>query len=232
MQPSSWNSDRSELSRAVRRAQRFAFNRNSGITTLSSDLYYPLVCHVLPLGRLPSYTNEDWLALHGNDVGKLVPPQFTHLHTRFGANAVEFINNPVARSADRDIWLTWFRTGGVELRARATKAGVSLLQLIDDVIPSLGRITCSVQSITPPIFVSLTIAGALGRFEPPSQQPDTRTAEIAPTVRTVLPPLVIHDAEEFNAGWPRHTQVLLNQFAQTCGFPTFERARWRESYRH
>lgn len=234
MAPSAWNSDRSELSRAVRRAEKFASNRSARITDVASRLYYPLVCHILPLGRIASYPPEDWLAVHGGEAGSLIPPQFANLYTRFAAHTVEFVSNPRAGWTDYDVWLTWFRAGGAELRQRPSKAGVGVVQMMDHVIPALGRIACSVQSLAPPIFVSVRFSGTLEnlRLEPPAHDPDSRMIGSVPEYGATLPPLVVHDAREFEAGWPAHAQVLLNQFAQACGFPSFDRARWRELARY
>jgi hypothetical protein len=230
---SPWNVDRDETARAVRRAQKFIGNRNSGINSSFGGLYYPLICHVLPLGRIGSDFGEDRLLSLGHDTGKLVPPALKNAHTCFDAHAVEFISHPKVNWVDRSFWLTWFRSGGAELRTHPGGGGVGIVQLIDEILPFLGRTAGEVLHVGGPFLVSVTVSGRVSSFgvEPPSLDPASRIVLPESDRKVTLPPTVIASQVEFENEWPSYAQKLLNQFARAFGHPSFDRAQWKQDLR-
>ena len=225
---SDWNLERTERSRAVLRALKFIGSRNQWASDTVGRSYYPLICHLLPLGRIRWGTYEDRLALRGGDVRDLLPPQLQELYTCFNSDGVQFIDNPRLRWMDHAICISWFRSGGVEVRTRLKgSGGLGIVQLVEEIIPFLGRSAGTVLGVSPPILVDLTLyerrKGMIS--SPPDDNAHLRLAlaEDDHEKRISLVPTVIDDPEEFASGWSSHAERIFHQIAQAYGYPAHPR---------
>jgi hypothetical protein len=179
----------------------------------------PIIAHVLPLGRLRWNGGEDRLAFAGDRVGELIPPAFPDLYARFIPEGVEFIDDPKANWNQRNIWITWFRSGGVEVRTH-----VGLERVLHELLPFLGEAAAAVLEVAPPFLVSLTLSHDGMRAMQEASRTDSGL-RLLPVENhrgnVMLPPTVLESARDFGELWGKRAEWLMNQAAQAFGHPAF-----------
>lgn len=221
--PASWNVDRTETARALRRADLTVRDQLRLYSDPVGTPYFAVKCHILPLGRVRS--GDDCLAMAGHRVAELVPPEFRDLPARFSGKGVEFYE-PADSWTGRPVWLTWFRTGWTELhlQGHTLEEHGGFEWLVRDTIPFLGRAAEETLLVAPPFVVSIRVDKDRATLGLPRNPSIPGVAFDGDRPRSLTLPSQIVSRDDLRSGWQARADHILNQLAQGYGRPSFERA--------